>query len=174
MTSSTHEFEPEDDMVDDDDFVYLDHNATTPLDPRVRDAMWPFFVEEHGNPSSAHRAGRRAKAAIERARSEVADLLGGPGASEVLFTSSGTEANNMVIRSIGEQHEYRGRLLINALEHPSIHAAAERARGRGMQVDELMPDADGLITADAVAEALRPDTRLVALMLANKQTLAIM
>jgi len=148
--------------------IYFDHNATTPLDPRVRDAMLPWLGERHGNPSSAHRAGRAARKAVEKARRQVAGLLGAEPA-DLVFTASGSEANNAVVAAIAEAAGHRGHLVISALEHPSIRAAAERAAGRGMEVSEVSPGPDGRVDPGSVEKALRGDTRLVCLMLANNE-----
>lgn len=149
-------------------YVYFDNNATTPLDPRVRDAMLPWLSGLHGNPSSAHGIGRTAKQAVETARQQVATMLGGQP-SEVVFTASGSESNNMVIRSLAEASGYRGHLVFSTLEHPSIRAAIQRAVDLGMEATELAPGADGVVTVEAVVEALRDDTRLVCLMQANNE-----
>lgn len=151
-----------------DHSAYFDHNATTPMDPRVLEAMLPFFIERHGNPSSAHGHGRAAREAVENARRQVADLIGGQ-AREVVFTSSGTEANNAVVYGQAERHGFRGHLMFAALEHPSIRQAAMWAADKGMDLTELDPDRHGRVTADQVAAALRDDTRLVCLMLANNE-----
>ncbi len=157
-----------------DDLVYFDNNATTPLDPRVRDSMLPWLSGLHGNPSSAHAGGRRAKAAVEAAREKVAALLGGRP-EEVVFTSSGSEANNTVIFAAGKrpsgsgQTKHRGHLVTSVLEHPSVRVAAARMAEEGMAVTELSPRADGRVAVDDVRTALRDDTRLVCLMLANNE-----
>lgn len=148
--------------------AYFDNNATTPLDPRVRDAMLPALSEHHGNPSSSHRWGREARSAVETARAQVAALLGAEP-SRIVFTASGTEANNTVIFALGRAAGFRGHLVTTALEHPSVLAAAAHLEAAGMVVTELAPDADGVVDAEAVAAALRPDTRLVCLMLANNE-----
>ena len=147
--------------------VYLDHNATTPLDSRVGDAMAPWLSTRHGNPSSVHAFGREARAAVELAREQVAELVGGL-APEVVFTASGTEANNAVLLSAFAGRG-GGHLVISELEHPSIHAAADRLEGLGVDVTRLCPGADGVVDAAAVAAALRSDTRLACLMLANNE-----
>jgi len=151
-----------------DPLIYFDHNSTTPIDPRVRDAMLPWLGEVHGNPSSAHRAGRIARQAVERAREQVAALLTARP-EEIVFTSSGTEANNAVIYANAEHHGYRGHLLFSALEHISLQQAAARMAGLGMEITELQPDADARIAVDSFERALRPDTRLACLMLANNE-----
>lgn len=148
--------------------AYFDHNATTPLDPRVLEAMLPFFIERHGNPSSAHGHGRAARAAVEHARGQIAALLSA-SPEEVVFTSSGTEANNAVIYSIAEACQFSGHLLFAALEHPSVRQAAEWAAKGGMELTELDPDPTGVVSASAVESALRDSTRLVCLMQANNE-----
>ena len=155
-------------MVSDDHAVYFDHNATTPLDPRAREAMLPWLGELHGNPSSAHRVGRRALRAVEEAREKVAALLAGR-AAEIVFTSSGTEANNTVIETAARRAGFRGHLVTSILEHPSVRVAAARMRDRGMTVTEVSPGADGRIEPREIGRALREDTRLVCLMLANNE-----
>jgi cysteine desulfurase len=150
--------------------VYLDHNATTPLDPRVREAMLPWLGERHGNPSSIHRFGQAARNAVEEARDRVAALIGGRPL-EVVFTASGTEANNTVIASVVEQARALGggHLAISAIEHPSVRQAAARAGRNGVEVTRVPPGEDGVVPAAAMIAALRGDTRLVCLMLANNE-----
>lgn len=147
---------------------YFDHNATTPLDPRVLDAMLPWLAQRHGNPSSTHAHGRAAREAVEVARGQVADLLGA-AAAEVVFTASGTEASNAVIASIAEAAGHRGHLVLATFEHPSIQAAVTRAEARGMTVSRVPPNADGVVEAEAIETALRPETKLVCSMLANNE-----
>ena len=146
--------------------VYLDHNATTPLHPKAREAMLPWLGERHGNPSSIHAFGQAARNAVEEARERVAALIGGRP-PEVVFTGSGTEGNNAVI--FGEFRGQGGHLVISAIEHPSIREAAARLEREGVAVSRVSPGADGVVPAYAVVDALRPDTRLVCLMLANNE-----
>jgi len=148
--------------------VYLDHNATTPLDPRVRSAMLPWLGERHGNPSSVHRFGQAAREAVEAAREEVAALLGAR-AAEVVLTGSGTEANNAVVLGAGRRSGLSGRIVISAFEHPSVRAAAGLVEAAGMEVVRVRPGADGVVDAGAMSGALTPDTRLACLMLANNE-----
>jgi cysteine desulfurase len=155
-------------MADQNANVYFDNNSTTPLDPRVRDAMLPALSEHHGNPSSSHRWGRESRQAVETARAQVAALLGAEP-SRIVFTSSGTEANNTVIYALGRAAGFRGHVVTTALEHPSVLAAAALLAAAGMEVTELDPDVHGVVDPEAVASALRPDTRLVCLMLANNE-----
>ncbi len=151
--------------------VYLDHNATTPLHPRARQAMLAWLGERHGNPSSIHRFGQGAREAVEEAREKVAALIGGRP-PEIVFTASGTEANNAVIFHVARQASHRGHLghlVMSALEHPSVREAAVRLAEDGMEVTRVSPRGDGVVPAEDVVAALRPDTRLVALMLANNE-----
>lgn len=151
--------------------AYFDHNATTPLDPRVREAMLPWMGERWGNPSSAHGAGQAAREAVEAARAEVAALLGAEPPA-VVFTGSGTEANNAVIAAALARGTDEGgsHLVVSAFEHPSVLAAAEAwAPAAGAGVTRVAPDADGVVSARAIEAALRPETRLVALMLAQNE-----
>ncbi|MEM1248128.1 MAG: cysteine desulfurase family protein [Acidobacteriota bacterium] len=148
-----------------EDRAYFDHNATSPPDPRVVEAMLPHLGVLHGNPSSVHAVGQAARAAVERARRQVAELLGG-SAPEVLFTSSGTEANNAVVRAAAAGG---GRLVVSSLEHPSIRVQAEELAGQDIDVVSVTPGPDGIVSADRLLDAVNEDTRLVALMLANNE-----
>jgi cysteine desulfurase len=151
--------------------VYFDNNATTPLHPRVREAMLPWIGERHGNPSSLHRFGQAARNAVEEAREKVAALLG-VRPPEVVFTASGTEANNAVVFHRARQACHLGgpgHLVISAVEHPSIREAAARLEKEGLEVTRVSPAGDGVVPAAEVVRALRPDTLLVALMLANNE-----
>jgi cysteine desulfurase len=148
--------------------VYFDHNATTPLDPRVLQAMLPWMSDHHGNASSVHRFGQRARGAVEEARERVAGLLGA-APPEVVFHASGTEANNAVMFDVLGRARFRGHLVISAIEHPSIREAANRLEAEGIEVTRVAPTGDGVVPAEAVVEVLRPETRLVCLMLANNE-----
>lgn len=148
--------------------VYLDHNATTPVEPRVREAMLPWLGERHGNPSSLHRFGQAAREAVEEARGRVADLLGARP-PEVVFTASGTEANNAVVLGAGRRAGFRGRLVISAFEHPSVRAAADLLEEAGVEVVRVAPDANGVVHAERFLAAVDDDTFLACLMLANNE-----
>lgn len=148
--------------------AYFDHNSTTPLDPRIREAMMPWLTEIHGNPSSTHAAGRAARNAVETARGQVAALVNGK-ARDVIFTSSGSESNNQVIRSIAEEHDYEGHFVYGSLEHGSVKKCVEAMKKRGMETTVIPPETDGRIDKDDVAAAIRDDTRLVCIMLANNE-----
>ncbi|HEX6202005.1 MAG TPA: cysteine desulfurase family protein [Thermoanaerobaculia bacterium] len=148
--------------------AYCDHNATTPVDPRVREAMLPWLGERHGNPSSIHRWGRAAREAVEAARDEVAALLGARS-GEIVFTASGTEANNTVLATVARRAGFRGSIVVSALEHSSIRAGAAFLEAAGMRVTRVAPGGDGVVDPAAVAAALEDDTRLVALMRASNE-----
>ncbi|MDX1630441.1 MAG: cysteine desulfurase family protein [Thermoanaerobaculia bacterium] len=145
---------------------YFDHNATTPLDPRVAEAMLPWLEERFGNPSSAHCRGREARETVESARREVAEVLGADP-EEIVFTASGSEANNSVVFEVARASGREGKILLSSLEHPSVTRAAERCVGEGMTLQEIDPGPDGVVDAEKMIGALGPETRLVCLMLAN-------
>jgi cysteine desulfurase len=151
--------------------VYFDHNATTPLDPRVREAMLPWLGERWGNPSSAHRFGQAARNAVEEAREKVAALVGGRP-QEIVFTASGTEANNAVLFDVAKRPAPgggSGHLVISRLEHPSIRESAARLEAAGTRVTRLAPGPDGVVPAEAGVASMGDDTVLVCLMLANNE-----
>jgi cysteine desulfurase len=150
------------------DLHYFDHNATTPVDPRVRDAMLPWLSELHGNAASAHRAGQAAREAVEAARDQVAAAIGAH-ADDVVFTASGSEANNAVVFEAGRAARWRGEIVVASCEHPSIRRAAERCAELGMGVRVVPPGRDGVVAAEALLEGVGPETRLVCLMLANNE-----
>ncbi|HUQ12030.1 MAG TPA: cysteine desulfurase family protein, partial [Steroidobacteraceae bacterium] len=149
--------------------VYLDHNATTPLDARVLAAMQPYLAGPYANPSSSHRYGRAARDAIETARAQVAALVG-CAAGEVTFTSGGTEANNLAIKGIAARNT-PGRLLHSAIEHPSVVEPMQALARAGWRVETIAVDTEGRIDAAALARQLEGgDVRLVSCMLANNET----
>ncbi len=150
-----------------DRLIYLDHAATTPLDPRVAEAMRPHLGERFGNPSSLHRAGREARAAVDQARAQVACLVGAD-ADELVFTASGTEADNLALCGVfGAEGVAGGHAVASAIEHPAVLETCRRLERRGVAVTRLLPDADGIVQPAALAAALRPDTRFVSIMAAN-------
>lgn len=149
--------------------VYLDHSATTPVDPRVVEAMLPFLTEKFGNASSVHFFGQEARAAVDSARREVAALIGAR-AAEVVFLSGGTEANNLAIRGIAEASENHGHHIITSqIEHPSARGICDALEKKGWQITRLPVYDDGIIRIEDVREALRPDTILITVMLANNE-----
>ncbi len=149
------------------DGIYLDNNATTALLPAVWESMRPYLTEAFGNPASAHAAGRQARRALEDARETIAAHLGAD-AEEVIFTSGATEANNLAL--FGLCGEPPGHLLASPLEHPSVAEPLRRLAESGFSLDLLPVDGRGHVSAESLAPHLRPDTRLVAVMLANHET----
>ncbi len=146
--------------------VYFDNSATTPLDPEVRRAMQPFLEDAFGNPSSLHEEGRATRAAVEAARAEVAGLVGAEPA-EIVFTASGTEADNLALVGAFEKDAHRRHFVASALEHPAVLETLRYLEGRGASFTLVRPGPDGILSPDDVAAALRPDTRLVSVMAAN-------
>jgi cysteine desulfurase len=146
--------------------AYFDHAATTPLDPRVRHAMEPFLGESFGNPSSLHGPGRAAHDALEAARAEVAALIGARPA-EIVFTGSGTEADNLAIFGAVGAAQAPVHVVVSAFEHPAVLEPCRALERRGVEVTRLPVTADGLVEPEALAAALRPTTRLVSVMTAN-------
>ena len=151
--------------------IYLDYNATTPLCAAAREAIQPFLKEYFGNPSSVHAAGREARAAVDDARDRVAALLGAKP-HEIIFTSGGTESNNLAVLGLARRHASRGKHLIsNRAEHHAVLHAIERLEEReGFEVTWLDLSSDGLVDPDQLAGAIRPDTILVSIMSANNET----
>jgi cysteine desulfurase len=151
--------------------IYLDYNATTPLCGAARQAMEPFLTRHHGNPSSVHAAGRATRAAVDDARDRLADLLGARP-HELIFTSSGTESNNLAVLGLARAHATRGRHLICAsTEHHAVLNAFEHlAKREKFDVTFLPVDRDGRVDRDELAGAIRPDTTLVSIMTANNET----
>ncbi len=155
--------------------IYLDHNATTPLDPVVAEAMRACDAEGFLNPASQHQFGQRARRRLETARETIARLLGARTdshrADQVLFTSGGTESNNLAL--IGLAGNPPGHVIVSAIEHPSVLGAAEHLERRGFTVDRLPVDKNGVARIDQLSDVLRPETRVVSLMLVNNETGAI-
>ncbi|MBL6751303.1 MAG: cysteine desulfurase [Nevskia sp.] len=149
--------------------IYFDHNATTPLEPRVLEAMQPYLTGPYGNPSSVHRYGRAARDAVEAARAQVAALAGAQ-AGEVVWTSGGTESNNLALKG-ATAAAAATRVLYGATEHPSVLESAESLAARGWQVETIAVGADGLVDWPAFAAQLaRAPLCIAALMAANNET----
>ena len=150
--------------------IYLDHNATTPIDPAAVEAMRRVMEEEFGNPSSAYFMGKKAKDLVEQARNDLASLLG-CDPDEVVFTSGGSESNNAVLKGVidlrrpGEFH-----VITSAVEHPAVLNPALYLMELGVDVTVLPVDRLGQIDPDDVRKALRPGTALISIMLANNET----
>lgn len=147
--------------------IYFDHSATTPLDPRVAEAMQPYLGRAFGNPSSLHWAGRQAREAVDRARQQVADLLHA-APDEIFFTASGTEADNMALVGVAELYAPDDcHLVTSAIEHPAILETCKHLERRGYAVTYLPVTPEGLVEPAALSAALCPETRLVSVMAAN-------
>lgn len=152
-----------------DDPIYLDHNATTPMLPEVVDAMLPYLREHFGNPSSGHIYGVRARTAVARARSQIAALLG-CDANEVIFTSGGTEANNLAIRGVVASHLGRRHVVTSVIEHPATLRPCQWLESQGWRLSRVGVDSDGRVRMDALDAAIGPDTALVTVMHSNNET----
>jgi cysteine desulfurase len=169
MHYSAPEFAPTDAILNPKRQVYLDHSATTPVDDRVAAAMIRCLTETFGNASSVHGYGQRARAAVDRARREVAALIGARQ-NDVVFVSGGTEANNLAIRGLCEAAAQHGRHIItSSIEHPSVRGVCEDLEKQGWDVTRLPVYENGIVRIDDVRAALRPDTVLVSVMLANNE-----
>lgn len=149
--------------------IYMDHIAGTPLAPEVLEAMMPYLVEHFGNPASIHHLGEAPQDAIFKARSQTAALLGAEP-EEIIFTSGGTEANNLAIKGAAFQRMHQGRhLVVSAIEHYSVLYAAKALERFGFEVTLVPVDEHGLVDPDDVKKAMRPDTVLVSIMHANNE-----
>ncbi len=156
--------------------IYLDHAATTPCDPRVVEAMLPYFTKHFGNPGSRnHRFGWEAEAAVDAAREQVAGLLGADE-KEVLFTSGATESNNLALKGAAAMyekapagHSKRGHIITALIEHKAVLDPCKRLQKEGFDVTFLEPTSDGVYTAEMVKNAMRDDTILVSIMWANNE-----
>ena len=147
--------------------IYLDNAATTPLDPRALKAMLPFLDSAYGNASSLHRAGRQAREAVETARRQVAELLHAEP-NEIVFTASGTEADNMALVGVVERHGgHDCHIITSAIEHPAVLETCRYLKRRGIDVTLLPVGSDGIVDPAALTHALRPNTCLVSVMAAN-------
>ena len=150
--------------------IYLDHNATTPPSAASVDRMSAVLREEFGNPSSVHHFGQRAKAALDEARSQVAALLGADP-SEIVFTGSGTEGDNIAIRGVAEALEGAGRkhIIASSIEHEAVLNTVKALARRGWRTTLLPVDASGIVSPDELNKALADDTALVSIMHANNE-----
>jgi cysteine desulfurase len=150
--------------------IYLDNNATTPVDPRVLEAMLPYFCAKFGNAASRnHPFGWAAEKAVDRARQQAAALLHAE-AKDIIWTSGATESNNLSIKGVAEMHRDKGRHIITAAhEHKAVLDPCKRLAGQGFDITYLKPGCDGIVRAEQVRAALRPDTILVTIMWANNE-----
>jgi cysteine desulfurase len=152
--------------------IYLDHNATTPVHPDVVAAMLPYLHDTFGNPSSGHVYGQQARAAVERARGQVASLLGcDPG--EIVFTSGGTEANNLAIRGVVERSARR-QVVTSSVEHPATAEPCAYLESQGFRVERVRVDASGRVLVDDAADAVGDQTAIVTVILAQNETGTLM
>ena len=155
--------------------AYLDHNATTPIRPEVVDAMLPWLRDNYGNPNSVYSLGQRARAAVERAREQVAALLGAADSAEVVFTSCGSESDALAIaggawQAFDETKGKRRKVVTTKIEHDAIHVLGGQLRRRGLEVLEAGCDADGVVNTDEFKAMLDDATAVVSVMHANNET----
>lgn len=149
--------------------VYLDHSATTPADPRVVEAMLPYLMEKFGNASSVHFFGQEARAAVDRARREIAALIQAR-ANEIVFVSGGTEANNLAIRGLlAASSADKGHIITSSIEHPSVRGICDSLELLGWEITRLPAYEEGIVRTEDVRAALRPETVLISIMLANNE-----
>jgi cysteine desulfurase len=161
-------------MSHDQPLIYLDHNATTPVAPEVLDAMLPYLRDQYGNPSSDHPPGRRAAAAVDQARAQVADLIGADPA-DIVFTSGGTESNNLAIRgTAAATAPGRRRIITTVLEHPATTAPCQHLETQVWTITRLPSNPTGSIDVATAAATMGPDVALVTMMLAQNETGAIL
>jgi cysteine desulfurase len=150
--------------------IYLDYNSTTPTAPEVVEAMAPFFTDNFANPFNLHRFGQRARGPVDDARDKVAALLGADSPDEIILTAGGSESDNLAVLGVAYARRERGRHVItSAVEHPAVLATCEWLAHEGWDVTFLAPDNEGIIHADALAAAIRPDTVLVSIMHGNNE-----
>jgi cysteine desulfurase len=153
-----------------DDVIYLDHQATTPVDPRVLDVMLPYLTSAYGNPASPHAHGRQADQAVRAARRQLRDLIGASAESEIVFTSGATEADHLAVTVIARALGGAGsHVITTAIEHKAVLAACEHLAEQGAQVTVIPPGIDGLVSPADIAAAITPATVLVSVMHANNE-----
>lgn len=157
-----------------DHVIYLDYQATTPVDPRVLDAMLPYLTSDYGNPSSANAHGRRAADAVRRARQWLKDLIGARHDTEIVFTSGATEAGHLAIAGIAQalqrpNHQPGGHIVTTAIEHKAVLATCRQLRQRGYRITVVPVGGDGIVDPADIAAAIDPDTLLVSVMHANNE-----
>ena len=153
--------------------IYLDHNATTPVHPQVLEAMIPYLTEQFGNGSSIHTYGREARNAIDDAREQVAVLINAKSPSEIVFTSTGTEADNYAIKGLAELQQNRNsgnHIITSSIEHHAVLHTCQYLEKHGFEVTYLPVDRYGRIQLDDLREAIRDTTILISIMHANNET----
>jgi cysteine desulfurase len=149
--------------------IYLDHNATTPLDPAVLEAMLPFLQDEFGNASSVHSPGQRARAAVESGRESVAALIGAKP-SQIVFTSGGTEADNLaILGAVKASNAPNKHIITTLIEHHAVLQTCQALEKEGVAVSYIAPNPSGIVSANSIVRALRPETVLITVMHANNE-----
>ena len=166
----TEKREEAQDVVETNRHIYLDNNATTRVAPEVFEAMRPYLDELYGNPSSAHTFGRGLRQRVGNAREQVARLLGARSVDEIVFTSCGTESDNWALRGALEMNPAKRHLITTRVEHEAVRLLCERLERQGYEVTWLEVNEEGELETDALSAALRPDTCIVSVMLANNET----
>jgi cysteine desulfurase len=152
-----------------DNIIYMDHAATTPTDPRVVEAMLPWFTEGFGNPATLYTCGGEASMAVEEARVAVAEILNAEP-EEIYFTSGGTESDNWAVKGVADAHQKKGRhLIVSSIEHHAVLETAEWLEKRGYELTKVRVDSTGLVDPEDVRAAIRPDTILVSIMHGNNE-----
>ncbi|SFX46282.1 cysteine desulfurase [Thermoactinomyces sp. DSM 45891] len=151
--------------------IYLDHAATTPIDPRVKEAMDPYLIDAFGNPSSIHTYGRDVRAAIDAARETIARSIHATDPSEIVFTSGGTEADNMALRGVMVEARSSGKkhLITSQIEHHAILDTCEYLEKLGFEITYVPVDSSGLVHLQDIQNAIRPDTALISIMFGNNE-----
>lgn len=152
------------------DIIYLDYNATTPIDERVLDAMYPFFMNDFANPNSIHSFGKSINVKVKQARKQIADFINADK-KEVIFTSGATEAINIAIKGVAESYSHKGNHIITAsTEHKAVLDTCQDLERKGFEITYLSVDAEGLINLEELKSAIRTDTILVSIMYVNNET----
>ena len=150
--------------------IYLDNNATTAVAPEVLEAMKPYLSNVFGNPSSSHSLGRRMKEAVEQARTEVASLIGAADTNEIVFTSCGSESDNWAIRGVLAKRPDKKHIVTTLVEHEAVRNVCHLLENEGYEITWLNVDTNGELDLESLRAALRPDTAIVSIMLANNET----
>ena len=150
--------------------VYLDNNATTMVDPKVFEAMKPYFCELYGNPSSMHTFGGQVHKAVDKAREQVKDFLGAADAKEIIFTASGSEGDNMAIRGVLEANKSKKHIITTKIEHPAVLNVYKYLEKQGYEVTYLDVDSQGNLDLNQLSNSITDDTALVSIMYANNET----
>ncbi|MBN2087356.1 cysteine desulfurase [Candidatus Peregrinibacteria bacterium] len=149
--------------------VYLDNSATTKLDPRVFEAMKPYFDSKYGNASSIHKMGQENNIKMIQCKEEIAKLIGGDPDC-IIFTGSATEANNMIIKGVAKKNEDKGKhILISSIEHPSVKKSAEYLKKYGFEIEFIPVNSDGIVELDKIKKMIRSDTILISVMTVNNE-----